>query len=88
MYVQAYQTPEQLDKDNEWYCSKCKEHVQATKKLDIWSLPEVRVLIDTHAAAVACKARLLWAVRLCWGVPRAHALSAALDRGEAGHCED
>ena len=39
--VQAYQTPEQLDKNNEWYCSKCKEHVQATKKLDIWSLPEV-----------------------------------------------
>eukprot|EP00891_Asterochloris_glomerata_P002915 jgi/Astpho2/2915/e_gw1.00050.93.1_t len=42
--VHAYQTPEQLDKDNEWYCSKCKEHVQATKKLDIWSLPEVLVV--------------------------------------------
>ena len=49
--MQAYQTPEQLDKDNEWYCSKCKEHVQATKKLDIWSLPEVRVLTGKYAVS-------------------------------------
>ena len=68
--MQAYQTPEQLDKDNEWYCSKCKEHVQATKKLDIWSLPEVRVLIGSHAADLGSGPRLLWAVRLYWGVPR------------------
>ena len=51
LYMQAYQTPEQLDKDNEWYCSKCKEHVQATKKLDIWSLPEVRILVGLCAVS-------------------------------------
>ena len=69
--MQAYQTPEQLDKDNEWYCSKCKEHVQATKKLDIWSLPEVRIPVGSYdAAAVASGPRLLLAARLGWGVLR------------------
>ena len=26
------------------YCSKCKEHVQAFKKLDLWKLPEILVV--------------------------------------------
>lgn len=26
------------------YCSRCKEHRQATKKFDIWSLPNVVVM--------------------------------------------
>ena len=35
---------EQLDADNSWYCPKCKEHVTASKKLDLWQLPECLVV--------------------------------------------
>jgi ubiquitin carboxyl-terminal hydrolase 15 len=47
-----------------WYCPKCEEHRQATKKLELWRLPEVLVIylkrfiysrvwrdkIDTHVS--------------------------------------
>ena len=36
--------PEILDEDNLWYCNKCKEHKQATKKMDIFKLPKVLIL--------------------------------------------
>jgi ubiquitin C-terminal hydrolase len=36
--------PEQLDESDTWYCSKCKEHVRAIKKLDLWYLPPVLVI--------------------------------------------
>eukprot|EP00210_Caulerpa_lentillifera_P001932 g1857.t1 len=35
---------ERLDRENEWYCSKCKYHVQATKQLRISRLPKVLIL--------------------------------------------
>jgi hypothetical protein len=35
---------EQLGEDDAWYCPQCKKHQQATKKLDIWKLPEVLVV--------------------------------------------
>eukprot|EP00210_Caulerpa_lentillifera_P000984 g948.t1 len=35
---------ERLDQENEWYCSKCKTHVQATKQLRISRLPKVLIL--------------------------------------------
>lgn len=34
-------TEEKLSESNTWYCSKCKEHKQATKKMDIWKTPEI-----------------------------------------------
>lgn len=36
--------PETLDQANLWYCSKCKEHRQARKTMEIWKLPNVLVL--------------------------------------------
>lgn len=33
-----------LDEDNKWYCSKCKEHVQATKELEIFKLPPILII--------------------------------------------
>ena len=36
--------PEQLSEDDSWYCKHCKAHVQADKKLDLLSLPEVLVV--------------------------------------------
>ena len=35
---------EQLDSENSWYCPKCKAHVAASKKLDLWELPECLVV--------------------------------------------
>jgi hypothetical protein len=42
--VGAFLQPEQLDADDSWYCSRCRAHVQADKKLDLWRLPEVLVV--------------------------------------------
>lgn len=35
---------EVLSQENTWYCSKCKRHVQAKKKFDLWKLPEILIL--------------------------------------------
>jgi ubiquitin carboxyl-terminal hydrolase 4/11 len=32
-----------LDKDNAWYCNICKDHVEATKKIEIYSAPPVLI---------------------------------------------
>eukprot|EP01016_Furgasonia_blochmanni_P046389 TRINITY_DN6677_c0_g1_i3.p2 TRINITY_DN6677_c0_g1~~TRINITY_DN6677_c0_g1_i3.p2 ORF type:complete len:184 (+),score=34.77 TRINITY_DN6677_c0_g1_i3:67-618(+) len=32
------------DKDNAWYCNKCKDHVQATKKIQIYKTPAILIL--------------------------------------------
>ncbi|MEW5298615.1 MAG: hypothetical protein WDW36_001715 [Sanguina aurantia] len=42
--VSAFLQPEQLGKEDTWFCGKCKQHVQAEKKLDIWSLPQVLII--------------------------------------------
>jgi len=36
--------PETLDQANLWYCSKCKEHRQARKTMEVWKLPDVLIL--------------------------------------------
>ena len=36
--------PEKLDADNKWYCSKCKDHFRATKRLEFWTLPDVLIV--------------------------------------------
>ena len=35
---------EKLDKDNLWYCNKCKEHRQAFKQLEIMKLPRILII--------------------------------------------
>jgi ubiquitin carboxyl-terminal hydrolase 4/11/15 len=42
--IELFTKQEQLGKDDTWYCPNCKEFVQASKKFDIWSLPEVLVI--------------------------------------------
>ena len=32
---------ELLDGDDQWYCEKCKKHVDATKKIDLFMLPPI-----------------------------------------------
>ena len=42
--LEEFKKSEQLDEDNKWYCSKCKEHVQATKSLEIYKTPPVLII--------------------------------------------
>ncbi|XP_077370232.1 ubiquitin carboxyl-terminal hydrolase 11 isoform X2 [Festucalex cinctus] len=42
--IQLFTTVETLEEENPWYCPVCKKHQLATKKLDLWSLPEVLII--------------------------------------------
>ena len=36
--------PEILDEDNKWFCSTCKEHVRASKELNVYKFPDILVV--------------------------------------------
>ena len=40
----ALSKKEDLDKDNTWYCSTCKEHKEAQKQLQIYKLPKILII--------------------------------------------
>jgi len=42
--VKRYLQPEVLRGDDMWYCPRCKEHVEAQKTLQLWSLPQVLII--------------------------------------------
>ncbi|KAG4183297.1 hypothetical protein ERO13_A09G101100v2 [Gossypium hirsutum] len=42
--LQAFLMEEPLGPEDMWYCPRCKEHHQASKKLDLWRLPEIVVI--------------------------------------------
>ncbi|RZB47658.1 Ubiquitin carboxyl-terminal hydrolase 5 isoform B [Glycine soja] len=42
--LEAFLREEPLVPEDMWYCPKCKERRQASKKLDLWRLPEVLVI--------------------------------------------
>eukprot|EP00850_Spirogloea_muscicola_P003312 SM000013S26481 [mRNA] locus=s13:674209:679222:+ [translate_table: standard] len=42
--LEAFLREEPLGPDDMWYCPGCKEHRQASKKLDLWRLPEILVV--------------------------------------------
>lgn len=42
--LDAFLKEEPLGPDDMWYCPSCKEHRQASKKLDLWRLPEILVV--------------------------------------------
>lgn len=42
--LDAFLKEEPLGPDDMWYCPNCKEHRQASKKLDLWRLPEILVI--------------------------------------------
>lgn len=37
--LKLFSKKERLGSEDPWYCPKCKEHRQASKKMDIWKLP-------------------------------------------------
>eukprot|EP00069_Balaena_mysticetus_P006127 bmy_18397T0 len=42
--IELFTTTETLEKENPWYCPNCKQHQLATKKLDLWMLPETLII--------------------------------------------
>ncbi|PKI63580.1 hypothetical protein CRG98_016024, partial [Punica granatum] len=42
--LEAFLREEPLVPEDMWYCPQCKERRQASKKLDLWRLPEVLVI--------------------------------------------
>lgn len=42
--LRAFTTEEELGENELYYCSKCKTHRLATKKLDIWRLPPILIV--------------------------------------------
>lgn len=39
-----YIKKEFLQEGNEWFCSKCKEHKLASKKIDLYNLPNILII--------------------------------------------
>ena len=42
--VDSFVQEEKLGMEDLWYCPKCKDFTQATKKLDLYSLPNILVI--------------------------------------------
>jgi hypothetical protein len=42
--LKKFSSPERLDRDNAWYCTRCKKHTEAVKSLHFWRLPRVLIL--------------------------------------------
>eukprot|EP01022_Parablepharisma_sp_SALTPOND_P006781 TRINITY_DN1273_c0_g1_i1.p1 TRINITY_DN1273_c0_g1~~TRINITY_DN1273_c0_g1_i1.p1 ORF type:complete len:1282 (+),score=171.25 TRINITY_DN1273_c0_g1_i1:4387-8232(+) len=42
--LECFSTEEQLDQNNMWFCPKCKKHVQAKKKMDLYKLPTILII--------------------------------------------
>jgi ubiquitin C-terminal hydrolase len=42
--LERFSWPERLDRENSWYCSRCREHTAATKTLALWRLPPILIL--------------------------------------------
>ncbi|KAB0349321.1 hypothetical protein FD754_014178, partial [Muntiacus muntjak] len=42
--IELFTAVETLEKENPWYCPTCKQHQPATKKLDLWMLPETLII--------------------------------------------
>ncbi|KAF9645869.1 UCH-domain-containing protein [Thelephora ganbajun] len=42
--LEEFTREEKLGEDDLWYCPRCKKHQQATKRFDLWKLPEILVV--------------------------------------------
>src|SRR5690606_20259152 len=42
--IEKFSTKEVLSEENLWYCNKCKEHLQASKQMQIYTLPNILVI--------------------------------------------
>jgi len=42
--INLFTRKEKLEKDNAWYCSRCKGHKEALKKMEIYKVPSILIL--------------------------------------------
>lgn len=42
--LNEFTNDEKLSSDDLWYCPRCKKHQRASKKIDIWRLPDIMVV--------------------------------------------
>eukprot|EP01016_Furgasonia_blochmanni_P056109 TRINITY_DN9509_c0_g1_i1.p1 TRINITY_DN9509_c0_g1~~TRINITY_DN9509_c0_g1_i1.p1 ORF type:complete len:502 (-),score=105.55 TRINITY_DN9509_c0_g1_i1:118-1563(-) len=42
--LRLFEEREQLEEDNMWYCSSCKEHKRAFKKMDLYKVPKILLI--------------------------------------------
>ncbi|KAI8098402.1 uncharacterized protein B0P05DRAFT_582735 [Gilbertella persicaria] len=42
--LDEFTSDERLTSEDSWYCPQCKKHQHASKKMDIWKLPEIMVV--------------------------------------------
>lgn len=42
--LEEFTKEEKLGEDDLWYCPRCQKHQQATKRFDLWKLPEILVV--------------------------------------------
>jgi ubiquitin C-terminal hydrolase len=42
--VREYTKNEILGKGDEWFCSACKKHMRASKKFDLWKMPDILLI--------------------------------------------
>ena len=42
--IKAFTNREILSEQDPWYCSDCKDFRQASKKMDVWKLPNILVV--------------------------------------------
>ncbi|XP_043245405.1 ubiquitin carboxyl-terminal hydrolase 15-like [Amphibalanus amphitrite] len=42
--IDLFTSTEKLGVNDAWYCPDCKKHQEATKKFDLWSLPDVLII--------------------------------------------
>ena len=42
--LEEFTKEEKLGEDDLWYCPRCEKHQQATKRFDLWKLPEILVV--------------------------------------------
>ena len=42
--LDVFSKSEVLSRGDTWYCPSCKNHVQATKKFDLWKAPDIMVV--------------------------------------------
>lgn len=52
--LQCFCREEQLGANDKWYCSRCKEHKEAFKKVDLWRLPS-HLVIHLKRFQVRCR---------------------------------
>ncbi|CAI4226860.1 unnamed protein product [Auanema sp. JU1783] len=42
--IDLFTKKEELEEEDSWYCPQCKKHQRASKKLELWKLPEILIV--------------------------------------------